>query len=636
MKNKKTVLTFLCMVLACVCAANSFLGPGILAEIAIGTITATDVVLPMEEPVQPMADVTAQKVSNVLVRVYLKSNAVTFADFQITGTNVVSLHKYKKGNITEEQLYDGFWEHWDDNQQTGFAVLSSDIQPGTHLIDFCFNIPFSQSNPMSTLSFHESSTPQLNNVFEYKTYLMGDVNGDALISAADYNMVMEASVNSLTPPLTDDQKVVADVNENGVVDAKDALPILKYSVATVASLWDNDQVVLPTEPNSKIVPQGWYRIKNAQTGQYIMGGNTEAEKYQANVGIPSDPKAACLKFKITPVKNNGADTGYYSLRCLSFLNDTLYLKLNSNYELTLAYGQGEYLTFSGHWYLLYQTDGSFRMVNRAVPKRALTDFGYTGATTPHCAAGYSDPGSDWILEPVLTISYYYDQAYLERNPDAQSELTARQTEIGQILTTVFGVNPVLNAPGEATTPVFADECSANKNTNCSCSGRTPTSCKDNCREENYSLIHHKNANTMLYQWRDTFDEDDMKLRVLFSGQKPCYVTKNDEHKYMTNTYQLGGLALSYSRIAEVFDYGGTLLNVDYLTPLHEISHCLGAYTGTNLKPDTVHNTVEGKGRCVMSYSCDEVYLLQQKNNGNYRNLFCNNCYTQIKNNLYVY
>ncbi len=115
------------------------------------------------------------------------------------------------------------------------------------------------------------------------------------------------------------------------------IPIQNYAVAKIAGFWDNNQVVLPTEYTDKIVHQGWYRIKNAQTGQYIMGGNTEATKYQATVGTTTNTKDACLKFKINQVKNNGADTGYFSLRCLSYPDDTLYLKLDSDYELTLSY-----------------------------------------------------------------------------------------------------------------------------------------------------------------------------------------------------------------------------------------------------------------------------------------------------------
>ena len=61
-----------------------------------------------------------------------------------------------------------------------------------------------------------------------KDNILGDINGDGKVTAADSMRVQRAVINLLK--LTDEQKLLADVNGDGKVTAKDALEILRYTI----------------------------------------------------------------------------------------------------------------------------------------------------------------------------------------------------------------------------------------------------------------------------------------------------------------------------------------------------------------------------------------------------------------------
>ncbi len=63
---------------------------------------------------------------------------------------------------------------------------------------------------------------------------MGDVNGDGIIDAKDALIVLKIAVDKYTA--TDAEKTAADVNEDQKIDAKDALEILKYAVKKPSAL----------------------------------------------------------------------------------------------------------------------------------------------------------------------------------------------------------------------------------------------------------------------------------------------------------------------------------------------------------------------------------------------------------------
>ncbi len=648
---RKTILVLLCIIMVYCCADVSFLGPGIRAETVMESISATDVVTPIGGEVQPMAT-SATQVKNVLTRITVKHDDIKSATFVVEGDTSAQLHKYNRGSITEQQLYDGFWELWDNYREAGFIISSRKYNINTHLLDMFFNIPSTESEPLNTIAFQEGSVfdsagDVLQGVFEYIEVLMGDVNQDGIINANDTLKILQFNNGSVT--LTNEQQLAADVNRDGVVDDNDSSIIQNYAVANISSFWDNDQVVLPTEPNDEVVHQGWYRIKNAQTGQYIMGGNTQATKYQATVGTVDTTTQSYLKFRISQVKSNGAATGYYSLRCQSDPNDTLYLKLDSDYELTLSYTQGEYITYSGHWYLLPQSDGSFRMVNRAVPKRALTDFGYADATNPKCMAGYCEPGSYWVLEPVIptaNIKYYYDMCYYARKGSASvSSLQVYQDDVQDIFSGVFGLTVTtgvprlmqsyndmcyssINATNVEEWCTHDEEKSATENNN---------ACAQYCisppidEETNEIVIpasgklHHNNSSANLDHLYQTKQADTpVDIQLLTSGHGAC----GDEVDGTAHEYNnVGGVAYIGYRVAVVFNPNISSGNYKQLTTLHELSHCFGAGSAEGSVADTESDSHR---QCVMAYGRDDNYLLSAWEDYNYNNLYCSSCRTEMK------
>ena len=64
--------------------------------------------------------------------------------------------------------------------------------------------------------------------------LLGDVNGDGYIDAADALLCLRASVGLIT--LTPEQEAAADVNHDGLVDAGDAILILRYDARLIPNL----------------------------------------------------------------------------------------------------------------------------------------------------------------------------------------------------------------------------------------------------------------------------------------------------------------------------------------------------------------------------------------------------------------
>ena len=77
------------------------------------------------------------------------------------------------------------------------------------------------------------------------TFDQGDVNADTLVNAKDALEVLKATVGKVT--LSEDAALRADVNLDDLVNAKDALEILKYTVGKIAG-FPTREPVTPTEP----------------------------------------------------------------------------------------------------------------------------------------------------------------------------------------------------------------------------------------------------------------------------------------------------------------------------------------------------------------------------------------------------
>ena len=64
----------------------------------------------------------------------------------------------------------------------------------------------------------------------YTMTVLGDVSGDGVVDARDSLRILKYSVGSYA--LNDEFAKAADLNKDGIIDARDSLRILKYSVET--------------------------------------------------------------------------------------------------------------------------------------------------------------------------------------------------------------------------------------------------------------------------------------------------------------------------------------------------------------------------------------------------------------------
>ena len=102
--------------------------------------------------------------------------------------------------------------------------------------------------------------------------LIGDVNGDGVISVADATTIQKYLANIID--LDDEARICADTDGNGVVSISDATTAQKYLAEIIEDFPANQTD--PTDPESKnIIPEG---------GQVILDGTTynEGEEFPAN------------------------------------------------------------------------------------------------------------------------------------------------------------------------------------------------------------------------------------------------------------------------------------------------------------------------------------------------------------------
>lgn len=68
----------------------------------------------------------------------------------------------------------------------------------------------------------------------YQPYTLGDVNEDGDIDSKDALRVLRIAAELVTP--TETERLASDVNGDGAVDAKDALRVLRYAAGIISSL----------------------------------------------------------------------------------------------------------------------------------------------------------------------------------------------------------------------------------------------------------------------------------------------------------------------------------------------------------------------------------------------------------------
>ena len=97
---------------------------------------------------------------------------------------------------------------------------------------------------------------------------IGDVNGDGTVTSTDALQVTQYVNGSIT--LTENQRIAADANRNGVVDMQDHLMILQYTTSVISSFWF-DKTITKAE-NTAIDTTKDYYLRNIDAQSYLSEG----------------------------------------------------------------------------------------------------------------------------------------------------------------------------------------------------------------------------------------------------------------------------------------------------------------------------------------------------------------------------
>ncbi len=155
---------------------------------------------------------------------YYESPYSPFAKFYILPTvsadNAIELY-YSLGNTTIEEVCFALYLAFDVTNITVFDRNGNSVQDIQKTTEPGMTFRVSLLNG----STREYSLPDI---------LLGDVNGDGTIDAADAVMIQRYDSGLTT--MTDEQLAAADVNADGLVDAADAVKIQRYDAGLIAEL----------------------------------------------------------------------------------------------------------------------------------------------------------------------------------------------------------------------------------------------------------------------------------------------------------------------------------------------------------------------------------------------------------------
>ncbi len=614
-------------------AQPSFLGPGLSAAAAEMAATQTDILLPNEN--QPLTATATSQWMNIVCAFKLTRNDMVDIHFTVGVDETVSSdtdfwsYDYAPAVTFDEILVD---TAPDDDRVAEVTIVSEDgAFPSDTALFYCyFNSQDTYANAVASIQkdflggYKQDYTWLSANdesALAMQPIMVGDVNGNGAIGADDALAILQ---NVSGTPLTEVQELAADCNKNGSVGADDALQIQNYVVGNVCSLWDQNRVQLPTQHSNHLNDSFVYRLRNKATGEYL--SMNPANAMQACAVSNYNPKQQYAKFELKKVANQP----YYTLR--NKANNTT-LRLDNNYNASFNNTTDGFIPMSGYWYLAPST-GGYELVSYPLQDRALTTYGEMLTNGQDCKADYANRGTVWVLEgPKITISYHYDRGYNDRFGTAGvANIHIYQQKIATILENVFHADVTLVNSATDVTTSRADACGATINSPCPENHRLTNDCIANCETYPYNTSHHKNANDMLLYWYTQLPTatKGKTIHIMYSGHIPCIVKDenndgtNDTHKTMSNTYQLYGLTYSSSRVAVAYSNtnDSTREDREKLTPLHEISHDIGA----GGRADTNH------GDCVMSYNKDPDTLISWFNSNDstdHEKLFCNVCHNAV-------
>ncbi len=490
------------------------------------------------------------------------------------------------------------------------------------MVNFCFNAPATATSPQnsvycSLIEAYSDNSASVSDPFSFQKVVLGDINKDTTIDSKDSLLALQYATDKVE--LDSDQILAADVDMDGDIDSVDALEINKYAVDKILSFWDKNRVNLPLGTAQGIASNFIYQIKNSASNHRLYADADDNAYFNTSSNTDRHRFAIQLADATRPI--------YY----IKNIVNGKYLRLNQNYKTTFQ--ETDSITNSQWWYIIPVTNG-FQLVNFACTSRTLTTYGRSTITTTNCAVDYSNYGAVWQVEDQqVAISYYYDTGFQERYnrnwSSTLSNVTAKQSEIKEIIENVFGIGVKMETPVYKQS--YGDQCTGyNYNANCPSSHATGSSCAAYDTSKQLSTAHHKNSTANL---RDMYngktDANKHKLFVMFSGHIPCGKDDDGAHAYSL----VEGVAIRSYMVCTVYRNGNATtgdntIYRDQYVALHEISHCLGAATGADSTPDTVHNG----GVCIMSYGWN-LTMLATYWNSQPDQLYCDDCRLLIENYL---
>ncbi len=466
--------------------------------------------------------------------------------------------------------------------------------------------------------------------------LMGDINNDNTINDLDKELIIMAVEGTIT--LTEHQRLAADVNRDGSVNLVDWLQIEKYIAGKINSFWGTSGIV-PLPTTDSIIDGNYYKLFN-RDGTYRLIG------YKNSDGI-----SLGYSNGISTTHNFQINSGGGGLCTIQNVFSGKYISANS--DGSLSYVSGITSDFSQFWYLS-ANNGAYYLVNYKYTDKLLTD---------ELELTRNMYGAEWELEPlILTLKYHYNYGYRYRaesmrnlvldkdlngdgtiNADdtAIRVLSSYQNQIGTILEELFHLQVETQSPS-----IFYSREDSCYTTEGNISGITASdvvdshatngnpTCSTCYNVDCFSGIntHHRNSNKGIEYYDQETENGTYQINLLTSGYKPCGVWDSNNDGVIEHS-TVGGLARWWTFTAAVY-HGTDWAGVDDLAALHEISHCLGA---VNSPADSVHykNSV-GQGVCVMSYERADETLTAYWQQGNYRSLFCDDCYENMDEFIKLY
>ena len=581
-------------------------GPALEQAAALNAATASPTDLELM-PIEPEEDsVTAVTENpnvvvqnNIAVKVVVNNSNIDRCTWRVTLTTGLKFYGFRPGDISAERANglistSGTYIYLD-------IVSSDNFTQGMHLVTLYFTADVTVSNPQTAwyntvLSCVSDSNTSIPNPFVLTYALLGDANISGEVDAQDSLWIQRYVVNSLSSSdiiNMERQCLAADVNLDGVVSTLDNLDVLKRTTEKIKSFLDINRIFVPSGKADGVNGYLTYRIKNAQSNNYI---KTDS---QGNALL--GPADTVLSTEFALVSVNSSQPIY---RLVSQSNN-LNLCLDSNGNL--AFGETTNSNNTYRWFIIPKND-KYYLVNETRFDQPLCNYGLS----------YLDDGNLWEITPMIRVKAFYDLAYKTRmGSDVATELRKVQNELGFIVSNLFGVEVAIPSPGAVVS--HADTCHGSNlttgstlslnqaNAACGHSAGSTSDCvayyEDTSNPPN-SNVHHKNSRAVLYYFKNSSYNKSYRYELLYSGHNACGKnSKTNEHEIDV----VAGVAYtSTPSVGEVFYVGG---NTEYrirITALHELCHMLGASGGD---VDKEHHECQ----CIMSAGAnrDNNYLLDK-------------------------